>query len=206
MNWLAKLKSEKAPGTHATKATKPAIEDAEGGFVGSVACPPAPFQKIEASDFLAANDAPAGRDGQATAKVEGGPTRHNHNPDTELPEQYARARVFLPEHAEAEAAPDDNPEAARLTKAEGDTFAARLAIFTDKGVNLEDAERLAEKLVIRDREGDDRRLCLECSYYGSSGRCVAAATGRLPGVSARLEPVPTLLQRCDAFGLRKGLV
>ena len=126
--------------------------------------------------------------------------------DLEFSDQYARARVLLPKRAEAEAAPDGNPEAATLTKAEGDTFTDRRARFLVSGQALDDAERLAEMLVIRDRDGDDRRLCLECSYYGSSGRCVAAATGRLPGVSARLEPVATILWRCDAFGLRKGLV
>jgi hypothetical protein len=40
MNWLARLKNEKAPITHATKATKP-------GFVGFVAPTPGAFQKIE---------------------------------------------------------------------------------------------------------------------------------------------------------------
>jgi hypothetical protein len=43
MNWLARLKNEKALGTHATKATKP-------GFVGFVAPTPRAFQKIEAKE------------------------------------------------------------------------------------------------------------------------------------------------------------
>lgn len=132
----------------------------------------------------AANDAPADPDTKVSPRVEATPAA-----DIELSEHYARAH-------EADMA---------MSRADADTFNARMALFTDKGVSLGDAERLAERLVIRDREGDDRRLCLECSYYGSSGRCVAAATGRLPGVSARLEPVPTILWRCDAFGLRKAL-
>jgi hypothetical protein len=40
MNWLARLKNEKAPGTHATKATKP-------GFVGFVAPASGASQKVE---------------------------------------------------------------------------------------------------------------------------------------------------------------
>lgn len=32
-----------------------------------------------------------------------------------------------------------------------------------------------------------------------------AATGRLQGVSARLEPLQTILQGCEAFGLRRCL-
>jgi putative DNA primase/helicase len=45
-----------------------------------------------------------------------------------------------------------------------DTFAARLHKFTDKGL----ARRwrtLADKLVVRDREADDRRVCLECRHF-----------------------------------------
>lgn len=69
-----------------------------------------------------------------------------------------------------------------------------------------DADELAERLTLRDRDGDDRRLCLECTWRGDTGRCLAAATGRLQGVDRRLEPVQTVLQRCEGFGLRKGLV
>lgn len=68
-----------------------------------------------------------------------------------------------------------------------------------------DAADLAERLTLRDRDGDDRRLCLECTWLGDSGRCIAAATGRIRGADHRLEPVQTILQRCEAFGLRKGL-
>ncbi len=89
--------------------------------------------------------------------------------------------------------------------AEIDAFTAREARFTRMG-RAADAEHLAERLTLRDRQHDERRLCLECTWLGDTGRCIAAATGRLPGADRRLEPVPTILQRCDAFGLRKGLV
>ncbi len=68
-----------------------------------------------------------------------------------------------------------------------------------------DADELAERLALRDREQDDRRLCLECSYLGERGVCGAARSGRLRGVDSRYEPIPDLLQRCPAFGLRKGM-
>lgn len=103
----------------------------------------------------------------------------------ELPEQYAH-----------ETAP----------AADADGFAQRVQRFTERGLVLEMAEALAERLAGRDQECDDRRLCLECSYLGAQGRCIAAATGRLPGASARLEPVQTILQRCEAFAARKGIV
>ena len=82
-------------------------------------------------------------------------------------------------------------------------FTARAERFVLLG--RADADDLAEQLTLRDRDGDDRRLCLECTWLGDTGRCLAAATGRIPGADRRLEPVQTLLQRCGAFGLRKGL-
>lgn len=83
-------------------------------------------------------------------------------------------------------------------------FMARRARF--EGLGRVDAEHLAERLTLRDRDGDERRLCLECSWLGSGGRCLAAASGRIPGVDRRLvEPVQTVLHRCVGFGLRKGL-
>ena len=89
-------------------------------------------------------------------------------------------------------------------KAEIAAFTARTERFALLG--RADADDLAERLTQRDRDGDDRRLCLECTWLGDTGRCLAAATGRIPGADRRLEPVQTILQRCDAFGLRKGLV
>ncbi len=82
-------------------------------------------------------------------------------------------------------------------------FMARTERFAVLGRT--DAADLAERLTLRDRDGDDRRLCLECTWLGDTGRCLAAATGRIPGADRRLEPAQTILQRCGAFGLRKGL-
>jgi hypothetical protein len=88
--------------------------------------------------------------------------------------------------------------------AEIDAFLAREARFTRMG-RAADAEHLAERLTLRDREHDDRRLCLECAALADNGRCLVAARGRLPGASRRLEPVPTILQRCEGFNLAPGL-
>ncbi len=89
-------------------------------------------------------------------------------------------------------------------EAEMAAFTARTERFALLG--RADADDLAERLTLRDRDRDDRRLCLECTWLGDTGRCLAAATGRIPGADRRLEPVQTVLQRCCAFGLRKGLV
>ena len=56
------------------------------------------------------------------------------------------------------------PHSTAMNTGEIDTFTARLARFTDKGLSLDDSEALADKLVLRDRESDDRRLCLECAH------------------------------------------
>lgn len=87
-----------------------------------------------------------------------------------------------------------------MDEGEIDVFTARLARFTDKGIGLEVAEMLADKLVVRDRDGDDRRLCLECAnLIGTGGwRCgqwQRAAIGA-PGIPAGLVQ---RLQRCDGF-------
>lgn len=98
------------------------------------------------------------------------------------------------------------PHSAAMTGAEIDTFSARLARFTDKGLGLEDAEALADKLVTRDRESDDRRLCLECLHLSSQcgnawpcknwQRAGLALTAKDAQLSAALV---YQLQRCDGF-------
>ena len=88
--------------------------------------------------------------------------------------------------------------------AEIEVFLVREARFTRLGRTV-DAEHLAERLTLRDREQDDRRLCLECAALATNRRCELAAQGRLAGADRRLEPVPTILQRCPGFTLAPGL-
>lgn len=98
------------------------------------------------------------------------------------------------------------PHSAAMTGVEIDIFTARLARFTDKGLDLDAAERLADKLVIRDRERDDRRLCLECGHLaGHAPGSWACGGWKQAGVAirARDAQLPTdfvnQLQRCDGF-------
>ena len=93
-----------------------------------------------------------------------------------------------------------------MTGAEIDTFTARLARFTDKGLSLEDAEALADKLVTRDRKSDDRRLCLECVYLaGQSAGAMRCTNWQRAGVALRAKDAQSSvapvhrLQRCDGF-------
>lgn len=78
-----------------------------------------------------------------------------------------------------------------------ETFIAREARFKARG--RADAEHLAERLTLRDRHRDDRRMCLECRELGPTGRCGAAKRGGLIGADRNLEPVQTILMRCDGF-------
>jgi len=92
------------------------------------------------------------------------------------------------------------PATPAMNTGEIDLFLKRQVQFTDRGVSLDDAERLADALVIRDRDSDDRRLCLECTHLQGAGRwrCgnwQAACVAR-QGLDRDLV---LMLQRCGGF-------
>ena len=98
------------------------------------------------------------------------------------------------------------PHSAAMNGAEIDAFTARLARFTDKGLSLDDGEALADKLVTRDRESDDRRLCLECHHLsGQSGKAWHCRNWQRAGVALRARDAQLSAalviqpQRCDGF-------
>ena len=78
-------------------------------------------------------------------------------------------------------------------------FTARHARLLRAGYMNTDAEDLAERLTLRDRDADDRRLCIECKHY-RPGRCGnrERAGLRLPDVGRDLAAT---LQRCAGFHL-----
>ena len=82
--------------------------------------------------------------------------------------------------------------------AEIEVFMARSTRFRHRGRS--DAEHLAERLTLRDRHADDRRMCVECRELEASGRCAAARRGAITSTDRRLEPMPNILMRCPAFG------
>lgn len=92
------------------------------------------------------------------------------------------------------------PHSPAMNTTEVDTFTARLARFTDKGVGYDEGERLADALVIRDRNGDDRRLCLECHHLQGFGRwrCGNAQAADVAQQGLACDLV-LMLQRCDGF-------
>lgn len=69
-----------------------------------------------------------------------------------------------------------------------ETFNRRRVSFMRRGIAADLAESLAERLLGRDRDLDDRRFCLECANL-SSRTCRVMA----------IEPLRDLLQRCSTF-------
>ncbi len=68
-------------------------------------------------------------------------------------------------------------------------FISRCRRFMRMGLAEPEAERAADRLVARDRDGDDRRLCVECRHCRPGPSC-----------SRGLEALP-ILQACDLFVL-----
>lgn len=151
----------------------------KGGFVGFAGPIPASIQKT-------GGEAGAANDPTAMQTIENNQTESSDSaPDLD--------RWCWP-HSEA------------MNTGEVDTFTARLHQFTGRGLVQADAERLADRLVKRDREGDDRRLCLECTHLAGNApgawacknwqRAGVAVRARDAQLSAALVYQP---QRCDGF-------
>lgn len=78
-----------------------------------------------------------------------------------------------------------------------DRTVTRVRLFVRRGIRADDAEHLAERLLLRDRELDDRHLCAECLHC-RPGRCgnYKAAGLQSPDVGRDQAAV---LQRCPGF-------
>jgi len=116
-----------------------------------------------------------GLQGAATATPATVATHSPYRPPTVA--SVATVAVANPEQAAANApgntsandpAPDPDrycwPHSIAMNGSEIDTFTARLARFTDKGMDLADVERLADALCLRDREASDLVACAECQH------------------------------------------
>ena len=82
---------------------------------------------------------------------------------------------------------------------------ADIARFLDRRARLirwgwaqPQAEKLAERLHLRDLEGDDRRDCLECLNMRRDRRCSARTVADVPG-GELIDALPAILQRCGQF-------
>ena len=74
---------------------------------------------------------------------------------------------------------------------ETQTFLVRQTQFQALGLPDALAEKLADQLVARDRDGDDRRLCAECRHCRPGPRCTKQLA------------VLDVLHRCDYFATTK---
>jgi hypothetical protein len=97
-----------------------------------------------------------------------------------------------------------------LTQAESDTchalpwndaaiarFVARVGRFLRMGVKATNADDLAERLHLRDLEGDARVICLECARY-RAGRCGNHRAAQLSSSDVS-DDLAARLQRCQGF-------
>lgn len=84
------------------------------------------------------------------------------------------------------------PPTGTWTEREMTRFVFREALFRKRGESPSEAEKLAERLVQRDRDGDDRRYCIECAHIRSAWACTQG------GPSIREVP-----HRCERFAWMK---
>ena len=198
MNWLKRLKNENGPDTDTPKPTKPGFGGfgvpipghIENSMMAAVVIVPVP-------DWAAdpANDAAAGLTVARVATV-----AVANLPDSKPESTPAEAIEAVPTTA-----PDPDrwawPHSSAMNGAEIGRFTGRLALFVAKGLTSTEADALADKLVTRDRDGDDQRVCLECSHLsGWAGRrqCRGLQYAGMGGPLASAGQV-AMLQRCNGF-------
>ncbi len=82
---------------------------------------------------------------------------------------------------------------------------AEIAAFVGRharllSIGFTDADDLAERLVLRDRDGDERRLCVECRHYRgrAGGTCRQPNRADLGGPA--VGALALVLHCCPAFG------
>ncbi len=98
------------------------------------------------------------------------------------------------------------PHSSAMNGAEIDRFLQRTSSYTERGIDTPGAERLADQLVARDRDLDERHTCMECTALKAAShggwRCLRMHTDPLGGQSSKLplaKDFVTLLQCCDQF-------
>jgi len=113
-------------------------------------------------------------------------------------------------------APERRPY--RLSKAEGDAahaepwddaaiarFVGRVSLLIRRGFNATDADDLAERLHLRDVQGDERRLCVECRHLAGRTGTWRCGNARIAGVGHELPAeLATTMQRCAGFTAAEG--
>ncbi|MBS0508998.1 MAG: hypothetical protein JSR53_16615 [Proteobacteria bacterium] len=83
-------------------------------------------------------------------------------------------------------------------------FNRRAALFVRRGADDAVAERLADRLVQRDREADDMRTCMECRHLQGNapwrcGNWQVAGVAIRAGDAGLARELATTMQRCPGF-------
>lgn len=122
---------------------------------------------------------------------------------TESPELVPDVPELVPELATEPPDPDRWcwPHSEAMTGREIDSFTERSSQFYRRGMQSVNAEALAYTLVNRDRDDDDRRLCLECSHLTGQRGAWRCGQWQRAGMGAAGIPagLVLVLQRCDGF-------
>jgi len=94
------------------------------------------------------------------------------------------------------------PNSPAMNGQEISIFLVRLEQFRSLGVDLDSAEKLADRLVIRDRDMDDHIVCFECCHLHNGWRCMNwrnAGDWLLYSNSKLQNDFVHQLQRCPGF-------
>jgi hypothetical protein len=126
---------------------------------------------------------------------------------TEAPAESVAANVARKPDIAPVSAPAPNadvwawPHSSAMNSAEIRTFSERSSQFNRRGMPAVHAELLAYKLVNRDREEDDRRLCVECGNMAGREGAWRCNQWQRAGMGAAGIPagLVLVLQRCDGF-------
>ncbi|WHZ12086.1 MAG: hypothetical protein OJF60_002527 [Burkholderiaceae bacterium] len=116
---------------------------------------------------------------------------HGHIGKIHGPEGVNDAELAKP----ADSDRDCWPNGPAMNTGEIERLEARVELFRRRGLSADLAAAMADKLVKRDREGDDRVLCLECSNLRGR-RCTAWEQA---GITPDVRDLLTRLQRCPGF-------
>ena len=68
----------------------------------------------------------------------------------------------------------------------------RMALLVRRGLTAHLSEWWADRLTVRDKERDDRRICLECSSLQRDGKCFQVQQGVMRQISRHFQRLPAL--------------
>lgn len=194
MNWLARLKAQPHRSTHATNATP----SQNVAFVAPTAHATVTTERHPAAHLPQSGLRPVQNTGKATNATDATTT-----PNVALVASCPSAKLTSGVQTGSDLWCWSHSSA--MNTQEIATFIVRLEQFSRKGVSLSEAELLAERLVLRDRDEDDRQLCLECSHLQADAGRWRCANAQRAGMAVGIAnaPLPAgltqQLQRCPGL-------